>query len=544
MFTLSESYASFNFQLPNFLRTLPFKCLHIRSDQSFLRFRGGRVVKIMSLNKRRAFSIEEKMKVINRIEKGETIKNLVSELGLSQSTISTIWKSRQKIQEKFEKDVTSKKKLRSSQHQDLEDALLEWFKVQRSRNIPLNGPILQEKANKLALLLGKENFECSMSWITRFRERNNIVFGRISGESSSVPTGVPENWLQNIWPTVRENYTDEDIYNADETGFFYRLTPDKTFRFKGETCHGGKHSKERVTVLIASNMTGSDKRKLLIIGKSKSPRCFKNVRNLPADYTNNKNAWMTSEIFTNWLRQWDKELERKKKKILLTVDNCPSHPAVMNLKNINLHFLPPNTTSVLQPMDQGIIQSLKVKFRKRLVLKMLDQSDNFKVSLLDAILMICDSWDEVTPKTIINCFNHGFRTDEAGNNQEDEPANFTQWAQKLDLNFDGDVQSYTEIDANIQTSEEPTEESIVASILNKSKEEEEDNDDTDGAEEDFKIPTMSQVYSALGVIRTYVALNDDVNKPENTAFLKELHSHVSKNLYLKKCKQTKITDFF
>ncbi|XP_014240678.2 LOW QUALITY PROTEIN: tigger transposable element-derived protein 4-like [Cimex lectularius] len=290
----------------------------------------------MASNKRRAFSIEEKVKIIQRIEKGETIKSLVSELNISQSTISTIWKSKEKIKEIFEKDVKSKKKLRNSQHEELEAALLECHLASKRMSSPGSWVKI---------------FNAPMSWITRFRARHNIVFGKISGESSSVPAGVSENWLQCIWPTTRENFADEDIYNADETGLFYRLTPDKTLLFKGESCHGGKHSKETVTVLVASNMTGTDKKKLLIIGKS--PRCFKNVQKLPLDYTHNKKAWMTSEIFSDWLRKWDEELQKKKRKILLTVDNCSSHLSLPNLKNIELNFLPPNRHLCFSPWTKA-----------------------------------------------------------------------------------------------------------------------------------------------------------------------------------------------
>ena len=48
----------------------------------------------------------------------------------------------------------------------------------------------------------------------------------------------------------------------------------------------------------------------------------------------------------------------------MLLDNATCHPH-LNLKNIKLIFLPPNTTSVTQPMDQGIIQALKLKFRKK-----------------------------------------------------------------------------------------------------------------------------------------------------------------------------------
>ena len=59
-----------------------------------------------------------------------------------------------------------------------------------------------------------------------------------------------------------------DIYNADETGVFNKLLPDKTFEFKNVACHGAKKSKERITALVCSNMSGNDKLPLLIIGKA------------------------------------------------------------------------------------------------------------------------------------------------------------------------------------------------------------------------------------------------------------------------------------
>ncbi|XP_034935137.1 uncharacterized protein [Chelonus insularis] len=97
---------------------------------------------------------------------------------------------------------------------------------------------------------------------------------------------------------------------------------------------------------LAKEFGWHKKKKLLIIGKSQKPRCFKGVKSLPVDYANNRKAWMTSELFEKWFRDWDRDLVMKK--ILLLVDNCPAHPNVTDLKSITLAFLPPNTTSVLQ----------------------------------------------------------------------------------------------------------------------------------------------------------------------------------------------------
>jgi len=74
-----------------------------------------------------------------------------------------------------------------------------------------------------------------------------------------------------------EGYKPCDIFNADETALFYKCMPDKTLTFKNEKCSGGKHSKDQLTLLLAVNMTGTDKLKPLIIGKSKKPRFFANL---------------------------------------------------------------------------------------------------------------------------------------------------------------------------------------------------------------------------------------------------------------------------
>ena len=40
----------------------------------------------------------------------------------------------------------------------------------------------------------------------------------------------------------------------------------------------------------------------------------------------NKNAWMTSEFFTEWLVKWNRKLSIKKRKIALVLDNATCHP--------------------------------------------------------------------------------------------------------------------------------------------------------------------------------------------------------------------------
>jgi hypothetical protein len=128
--------------------------------------------------------------------------------------------------------------------------------------------------------------------------------------------------------------------------------------FKGASCKGIKVNKERITALVCANVHGTEKLPLLVTGKSKQP-CFRNTKLLPCTYCHNKTSWMTCEIFQEFLVSLDRIMASKSRKILF-VDHCPAHPKdVRNFKNVQVEFFPANTTSVLQPMDQGVIKALK-----------------------------------------------------------------------------------------------------------------------------------------------------------------------------------------
>lgn len=109
-----------------------------------------------------------------------------------------------------------------------------------------------------------------------------------------------------------------------------------------------------------------------------------------------------------WLvKHLDIKLQKKKRKILMVIDNCPVHHHVRSLKNFELVFLPPNTTCKTQPMDRGI-QNFKTHYRKRIILrqmKTIDEEKVFSLSINDAIRLMQQTWDSVKPRTNANCSN-------------------------------------------------------------------------------------------------------------------------------------------
>ena len=302
-------------------------------------------------------TLSTKYEALKKIERGIPKKDVTAEYNVPRNTLSTCLKNKEKIVNAFESgNNRSTQKLKSSSYENLNKAVYKLFVKVRDEGLPVNGPILKEKAIKYAEELGTENFKASNGWFKRWKGRHEISFKTVSGEAKSCTEEMTASWEESTLPTTLSNYELRDIYNADEFGLFYKALPDKSLQLKSEKCVGGKHSKFRLTGLAVGNAVGK-KLPLFVIGKSKRPRCFKGVRNLPCRYRSQKKRWMDSALFEEWVREQDRKFECEGRKVALIVDNCPAHPTISNLKAINLVFLPPNTTCKTQPMDQGVIRS-------------------------------------------------------------------------------------------------------------------------------------------------------------------------------------------
>ena len=146
---------------------------------------------------------------------------------------------------------------------------------------------------------------------------------------------------------------------------------------------------------------------MFIIGWSKLPRCFKGVEQLPCRYKNQNKSWMDNVLFEKLILEMNKEFPKEKKKVILIIDNCPAHPTIDNIKSTELIFLPPNTTSKLQPMDQRVICSLIAYYKalalQRLVVAINKGRDLPGFFILDAMKMLDLVWSKKKTSTIINC---------------------------------------------------------------------------------------------------------------------------------------------
>ncbi len=143
-------------------------------------------------------------------------------------------------------------------------------------------------------------------------------------------------------------YNPEHVYNMDETGLFFRQTPWYTLLMPTEdisTARGAKKMKDRVSLVVCANATGSHKIPCALIGKAKMPACIKN-RNWPLPYFNQDKAWMDKVVCEQRFREvFHKEVRRRTNQpILLLMDNAPGHFAAFVQDNIRVLFSPPNCT--------------------------------------------------------------------------------------------------------------------------------------------------------------------------------------------------------
>ena len=134
--------------------------------------------------------------------------------------------------------------------------------------------ILEEKAKQFATSLDKPDFKVSNGWLCRWKTRNGMKYKKAHGEKNDGDYESAEMWNSTVLSDVLEKFEPRNIYNADEMGIYYGAIPDGTLTLGTEKLSGSKKAKDCITALVAVNMDSSDKHPLLIIRKSRNPRCF------------------------------------------------------------------------------------------------------------------------------------------------------------------------------------------------------------------------------------------------------------------------------
>jgi hypothetical protein len=113
--------------------------------------------------------------------------------------------------------------------------------------------------------------------LSQWKCRFGIKFKKAHGEKGSDDAVSAEQWKSTKLPDLLRKFWADGIYDANETGSFYRAMPDGSLCHKPATLFGSKKAMDCETVLRCSNMSGNEKLKLLVTGKKAKSRCFKGI---------------------------------------------------------------------------------------------------------------------------------------------------------------------------------------------------------------------------------------------------------------------------
>ena len=118
-----------------------------------------------------------------------------------------------------------------------------WFNQIRESGAVISRNMLLEKSKQFAVEMN-EDFNPTPGW----QKRVGITLKKIHGEGASADKDAANAFCESVLPDLISKYQPSEIFNADESGIFYKAFPKSTLTKKGDQQRGFKNSKERLTL--------------------------------------------------------------------------------------------------------------------------------------------------------------------------------------------------------------------------------------------------------------------------------------------------------
>ncbi|XP_042322498.1 tigger transposable element-derived protein 1-like [Sceloporus undulatus] len=394
----------------------------------------------MRKRSRKVLPLSEKMKVLDLIRKENKSYAEVAKLySKNESSIREIVKKENEIRASFAvapQTAEMTATVRNKCLVKMEKALSLWAKDMTRKQIPVDGNVLRRKALSLyedfckgsPQTIYSKPFTASKGWLHRFKKRFGLKNVKFTGEAAYAHEEGAATFPAALQKLIKEKgYHPKQVFNCDESELFWKKMPNRTFIHKNaKVAPGHKTWKERLTLVLCGNAAGH-MIKPGVVYRSKNPRALqnKNKHYLPVFWQHEKKVCVTTIVFMEWFHQCfvpqvKKYLEEEglEFNVLLIIENAPGHPESVCYENDNVGvvFLPPNTTSALQPLDQGVVRFVKATYT-RLVLERIISAMNAdpdvdimqcwkSFTIADAIMFIKAAMDELKPEIVSACWKN------------------------------------------------------------------------------------------------------------------------------------------
>ncbi|GFT10435.1 tigger transposable element-derived protein 1 [Trichonephila clavipes] len=196
-------------------------------------------------HQRQSILLETKIAILDRLGKGEGSTAIGKHFNLGESTVRAIKKNEAAIR----KSVISGTKLSTKFASYIRDVLLErteraiaiWIEEQVQRRIPISGYLIQEKALQFYKSMKQSEPPTSTS------QADN------RGESATADEGAAKIFPEELAKIIEDgDYSADQVFNADETGLYWKKLPNRTYIAKDEKTASG-HKANGVVGLEGDN---------------------------------------------------------------------------------------------------------------------------------------------------------------------------------------------------------------------------------------------------------------------------------------------------
>ncbi|UYV83478.1 hypothetical protein LAZ67_23001151 [Cordylochernes scorpioides] len=328
--------------------------------------------------KRKVISLETKIEISDRLRKGDRVIDVAKSYSMNEATIRTIRTNENTIRKSVAAGNTTSmgttSYTRNIAMEKIEQALMLWIEDQTQKRVPIDTGAITNKALRIY-----EKIVEQLSSSSSTEKKPNFLASELASGDVDAAQEYPANFAE----IINDNsYTPDQVFNADESGLFWKKMPERTYVSKFyKSASGHKAANDHITIIFCNNASGDYIMKPLVINTSKMPCAFKgvNINNLAVYWRANKKAWGLPF------------------KVLLIIDNAPGHQQDLEYENVKVKFLPKNTTSLLQPLDQGIISTFKALYIKRAFTYILEQMEN------NESLTVISAWKNFT---MLDCVKH------------------------------------------------------------------------------------------------------------------------------------------
>jgi len=345
-------------------------------------------------------TIAVKKQICRLRSQGRTWSSVLATLptGVSKEAARKVYRARHKWLAMPNDDATEMRTvLRKGHYAGVDDRLRAWLAAIEQldhKTVPISFGLLQAKAVEIGRALKLDDFRASRGYLRGFLSRTGIKSVKLHGQGGAVDKEAAERGMEVVRKGL-EAYRAEDIYNMDETGLFFRSLPSQSYVSAGarREARGIKSmkAKDSVTLVCCTNATGVDKLPIAFIGKSKAPLCFRGAgRTPPVPYFDQSNAWMDSTRFKQWFDRVfvPGTVEGRPRRVALIMDNASSRGPEVGHPQVELIFLPPNSTARHQPMDAGIIAAVKRGYRRRFLGRTVSALGDVVSTAIDEVLPV------------------------------------------------------------------------------------------------------------------------------------------------------------